>query len=132
MRKKSEKYLSPREQQILEIVYQRREPVTAVDVMAALLPDDVLSNSAVRTHLRILEAKGHLRHIEQEGRYLYSPTRPRQSAGRSALSHLMTTFFDGSVEKVMATLLSEKADALSQDELDRLQEMIDQAREGGQ
>jgi BlaI family penicillinase repressor len=128
MTKGSGKYLSPREQQIMDIVYQR-ERVNVADVMEAL--SDPLSNSAVRTHLRILESKGYLRHIEEEGKYIYLPVRPRQKAARSALAQLLTTFFDGSVEKVMATLLSVKETDLSPEELDRLQTMIDQAREKG-
>jgi BlaI family transcriptional regulator, penicillinase repressor len=120
------RYLSAREQQIMDIVYQRGQ-VTATDVMEAL--PDALSNSAVRTHLRLLEGKGQLRHTEVEGKYVYLPTHPRQSAAQSALTQLLTTFFDGSVEKVMATLLSVKRTDLTSDELDRLQEMIDQARE---
>ncbi len=128
MSRKPGNYLSPREQQIMEIVY-RRGQVSAAEVMEAL--PDALSNSAVRTHLRILEGKGHLRHVEEEGRYIYLPARPRQSAARSALAQLLHTFFDDSVERVMATLLSVKEAELSQDELDRLKEMIDQAKEGG-
>ncbi len=126
--KKPGNYLSRREQQIMDIVY-RNERVSAADVMEAL--PDALSNSAVRTHLRILESKGHLQHIEEEGRYIYLPTRPRHSEGRSVLSQVLQTFFDGSVEKVMATLLSVKESELSQEELDRLRQMIDQAKEGG-
>src|SRR5271165_6632914 len=102
---RSKRYLSAREQQIMDIVYQRGQ-VTATDVMAAL--PDTLSNSAVRTHLRLLEGKGQLRHIEAEGKYVYLPTHPHESAAQSALMQLLTTFFDGSVEKVMATLLSVK------------------------
>lgn len=121
-------YLSKREQQIMEIVYQRGE-VSAADVMEAL--PDSLSNSAVRTFLRILERKGHLRHEDRDGRYVYLPTRQRQSAARSALSQVLDVFFDGSVEKVMATLLSEKEGELQPDELSRLQEMIEKARRDG-
>jgi BlaI family transcriptional regulator, penicillinase repressor len=121
-------YLSRREQQIMEIVYQRGE-VTAADVMEGL--PDSLSNSAVRTFLRILERKGHLRHEEREGRYVYLPTRPRQNAARTALAHVLDVFFDGSVEKVMATLLSEKEGELQPDEFARLQQMIEEARREG-
>jgi BlaI family penicillinase repressor len=121
-------YLSPREQQIMELVYQQ-EHVTAADVMAAL--PGTPSNSAVRTHLRILEAKGHLHHEEQEGRFVYSAVRPRQNAARSALTQVLTTFFDNSIEKVMATLLSAKQAEISDDELERLQVMIDAAKQKG-
>ncbi|MBC8101816.1 MAG: BlaI/MecI/CopY family transcriptional regulator [Cytophagales bacterium] len=121
-------YLSPREQQIMEIIHQR-EQATASEVMSALPGEP--SNSAVRTHLRILETKGHLRHVEQQGRFVYSAVRGRQSAARSALSQVVTTFFDNSVEKVVATLLSAKQDGISDEELDRLQAMIDAAKQKG-
>src|ERR1044071_10152014 len=114
-------YLSPREQQIMDILYQQGEGMTAAEVLAAL-PDEV-SNSAVRTHLRILESKGHLRHIEAEGKYIYLPTNPRANAARSALSRVVATFFGGSVEQVVATLLSEK-ESLSDEEFTRLRQMI--------
>lgn len=110
----------------MELVYQYGQ-VTAAEVMASL--PGTLSNSAVRTHLRILEAKGHLRHEEQEGRFVYSAILPRQSAARSALTQVLTTFFDNSVEKVMATLLSSRQAEISDGELERLQAMIDIARQ---
>jgi predicted transcriptional regulator len=128
MKRAGDEYLSKREQQIMEAVYQRGE-VSAADVMEAL--PDPLSNSAVRTFLRILERKGHLRHIEREGRYIYVPTRARQSAARSALSQVLNVFFDGSVEKVMATLLSESEGKLTPEELERLEALIAQAKEEG-
>jgi BlaI family transcriptional regulator, penicillinase repressor len=128
MKRASDEYLSKREQQIMAIVYQRGE-VSVADVMEAL--PDPLSNSAVRTFLRILERKGHLRHVEREGRYIYLATRPRQNAARSALSQVLHVFFDGSVEKVMATLLSEKEGDLTPEELDRLEALIAQAKGEG-
>ena len=109
----------------MDIVYQR-EQVFVADVMEAL--PDALSNSAVRTHLRILEEKGQLKHIEEGGKFIYVPTNPRHAAARSALAQVMKTFFDGSVENVMATLLSAKESELSTEELDRLRTMIDQAK----
>lgn len=124
MAAKEENYLSKREQQIMEIIY-RAGQADAGAVMAAL--PDALSNSAVRTHLRILETKGHLAHTEESGRFVYSPTKPRQRAGRAALATLLQTFFDDSVENVMATLLSDRAGDLKPGELNRLREMIDRA-----
>ncbi|AIE84803.1 BlaI/MecI/CopY family transcriptional regulator [Fimbriimonas ginsengisoli] len=121
-------YLSKREQQIMELVYQR-EHLTAGEA-SELLPG-APSNSTVRTLLRILEEKGHLRHIEKDGRYTYVPVRPRQSAARSALDGVIKTFFRGSVGDVVATLLTEEGSKLSLDELDRLQSMIQEAREEG-
>lgn len=126
MRQQGE-YLSKREQQIMEVVYQR-ESVTASDVQEGL--KDKLSNSSVRTHLRILEEKGHLKHTEEEGRYVYRPTKPRQSAAQSALKRVLTTFFAGSTEAAVATLLSSSEANLSDAELDRLSEMIEKARRG--
>lgn len=120
----SEEYLSKREQQIMEIVYQRGE-VSVADVLEAL--PDSLSNSAVRTFLRILERKGHLRHVERQGKYLYQPTRAPQCAARSALSRVLKVFFGGSVENFVATLLSEKEGGLSEEEAQRLQKLIEEA-----
>ncbi|MGV3617264.1 MAG: BlaI/MecI/CopY family transcriptional regulator [Fimbriimonas sp.] len=121
-------YLSKREQQIMELVYQR-EHLTAAEA-EALLPG-APANSTVRTLLRILEEKGHLRHEEREGKYTYFPIRPRQSAARQALDGVVRTFFRGSVSDVVATLLTDESGKLSADDLDRLQGMIDRAREEG-
>lgn len=121
-------YLSKREQQIMEIIYQRGE-ATVVEVIEAL--PDRLSNSAVRTFLRILERKGHLRHVDRDSRYVYLATRPRQSAARTALTQVLNVFFGGSVEQAMATLLSEKEGQLSGEELDRLQRLIADAKRDG-
>jgi predicted transcriptional regulator len=121
-------YLSPREQQIMEIVY-RAERATAAQVRDAL--PDPLSDSAVRTFLRILEGKGHLRHAEEGGRYVYLPTRPRPAAARSALERVVRAYFGGSVEEAVATLLSGREVGLSAEELGRLQEMIERAKERG-
>jgi BlaI family transcriptional regulator, penicillinase repressor len=129
--KKHEKdiYLSPREQQIMEIIYRHDRGVTATEVMDGL-PDD-LSNSAVRTFLRILEHKGHLKHDEKDGRYIYKPTRPRATAARAALRKVLGTFFDNSVEKVMATLLTESEGKISEEELSRLQALIEDTQNKG-
>lgn len=118
-------YLSKREQQIMEIIH-RLGRADAAELMATL--PDPMSNSAVRTHLRILEAKGHLAHTEQNGRFIYAPTKPRERAASSALATLLRTFFDDSVENVMATLLSERRSELQPEQLKRLSEMIENAR----
>lgn len=118
-------YLSRREQQIMELVYQR-ERVTAAEV-TELLPGEA-SNSTVRTMLRLLEEKGKLRHIEKGGKYIYLPVEPRQASGRSALLRVAETFFRGSIGDVVVTLLSEDGYKLSDEELDRLQEAIEKAR----
>ena len=117
--------LSRRERQIMDILYQRGS-ATANEVLAAL--PDPPSSSAIRTLLRILEEKGHARHTQDGVRYVYSPTRPRQNVAQNALSHVVQTFFGGSVEKVVAALVDVSDGRLTEQQLDRLAELIDQAR----
>jgi predicted transcriptional regulator len=117
--------LSRRERQIMDILYQRGT-ATANEVLAAL--PDPPSSSAIRTLLRILEDKGHARHRQQGPRYVYSPTQPPQNVAQHALTHVVRTFFGGSVEKVVAALVSESDGRLTDAELDRLTDLIDQAR----
>jgi predicted transcriptional regulator len=76
----------------------------------------------------VLEEKGHVRHEEEQLRYVYVPTASRQVVRRSALKHLLETFFDGSPEKVVEALLGKEGSALSDDELDRMAQLIDRAR----
>jgi predicted transcriptional regulator len=121
--------LSRRERQIMDILYQRGQ-ATAAEVMAAL--SDPPSNSAVRSLLRILEEKGHVRHVKKGMRYLYRPVQPRQSAAHSVLKQVLHTFFGGSVEKAVTTLLSAPDSRLSDAELERLAELIARSREGEQ
>jgi BlaI family penicillinase repressor len=128
MRAKKLPALSRRERQILDVLY-RRGPSAAADIQAGI-PNGP-SYSAVRALLRILEQKGHLRHQEQGTRYVYAPKVPRDAARRSALVHLMQTFFDGSPEQAMAALLDVSARDLSQDGLDRMAELIVKARKEG-
>jgi predicted transcriptional regulator len=118
--------LSRRERQIMDILY-RRGTATAAEVQAEL-PDEV-SYSTVRAQLRILEDKGFLKHEEEGTKYKYSTCVPRDTAGRSALRHLLNTFFDGSPERMVATLLtSPEQTPLSSEELDRLAGLIRTAR----
>jgi len=126
VRKKPDAYLAKREQQIMDIVYRlgRADVATVMEE----LPMD-LSNSAVRSHLRILEAKGHLKHIEEDGKFVYLPAHPRSSAARNAVKGLLNTFFDNSLEKVVMTLLSVKSADIQPDELERLGVMIEQAKQ---
>jgi BlaI family penicillinase repressor len=119
---------SRRERQILDVLY-RRGPSTAAEIQTGI-PNGP-SYSAVRALLRILEEKGHIKHQEQGTRYLYAPKVPRDEARRSALVHVMQTFFDGSPEQAMAALLDISAGDLSQVELDRMAELIAQARKEG-
>ena len=120
--------LSRREREIMDILY-REGALTANDVVDRL-PDHP-SNSAVRTILRILETKGHVRRQEDGLRYLYKPAVSREKAGRSALKHLVSTFFDDSPETVVSTLLDENASKLSHEQLDSLAEMIERAKKEG-
>ena len=120
--------LSRRERQVLDVLH-RLGRASAADVRAALA--DPPSDSAVRTHLRILEEKGHVQHDQDGPRYVYRPTVPREAAGRTALRHLMRTFFDDAPDRAVAALLDETAADLSDADLDRLDALIRQAREHG-
>jgi BlaI family transcriptional regulator, penicillinase repressor len=128
MKNKAANYLSKREQQIMELLY-RKEPATANDLMA-LLPGEP-SNSTVRTLLRILEEKGQVTKTEEDGKYIYSPAKAKKAAAKTALNRVLDTFYQGSVRDVVATLLDEEKNRLSDEDLDQLQEMIDKAREEG-
>jgi predicted transcriptional regulator len=120
--------LSRRERQILDILYQRGQ-ATAADVQNAL--PEPPSYSAVRALLRILEDKGHVRHHQDGPRYIYLPTVARDNAKRSALRHMVRTFFDGSAEQAISALLDESSTKLSPAELDRLARLIEDARRSG-
>jgi predicted transcriptional regulator len=115
--------LSRRERQIMDVIYQRGQ-ATAAEVAEAI--PDPPSYSAVRALLRILEEKGFVRHEQQGVRYVFLPTVKRANARRSALKGLVHTFFDGSVEQTVAALLDQRK--LSAEELERLAELIDRAR----
>lgn len=84
--------------------------------------------STVRAQLRVLEEKGHVRHEEHGLRYVYVPAVPREVARRSALRHLVETFFDGSTEQVVAALLGGEAERISPEELERLARLISKGR----
>jgi BlaI family transcriptional regulator, penicillinase repressor len=120
--------LSRRERQILDILYERGQ-ATAADVQAAL--PEPPSYSAVRALLRILEDKGHVVHQQDGPRYVYLPTIARDNAKRSALRHVLKTFFDNSAEQAISALLDEGSSKLSPAELDRLARLIDTARKSG-
>lgn len=124
----TEQYLSRRERQIMDILHAR-ESVTAAEVRAAL--PDPPSYSAVRALLRILEAKGHVRHRQDGARYVYLPCVSRRAASRSALKRVIATFFQGSVTQAMAALLESADTRLSDWELNKLQQIIKQAKKEG-
>ena len=117
--------LTRRERQIVDILY-RRGRATAAEVMADLPGEP--SYSTVRTQLRVLEEKGHVRHEEEGLRYIYLPEVPRHTVRKSALRHLVDTFFEGSAEKVVAALLGEGTARLSDDQLERIAQRVARAR----
>jgi predicted transcriptional regulator len=120
--------LSRRERQIMDSVY-RRGRATAAEVLNDL--PDPPSYSAVRTMLRLLEEKGHLAHEQDGPRYVYLPIVPRENARVSALKHLVSTFFNGSAEQAMAALLEISDAEMTDDQLTRMQQLIEAARTEG-
>ena len=118
--------LTRREREIMDILY-RRGKATAHEVLESLA--DPPSYSAVRALLRLLEERGHVKHTVDGQRYIYAPAVPRTDARKSALSHLVKTFFAGSVEDVVATLVDRSK--LSREELDRLSDIIERAKKEG-
>ncbi|HTL46080.1 MAG TPA: BlaI/MecI/CopY family transcriptional regulator [Vicinamibacterales bacterium] len=117
--------LTRRERDIMDALF-RLGRATAADIMAAMPAPP--GYSTVRTQLRVLEAKGHVRHEEVGLRYVYMPTVPRRSAARSALRHIVDTFFEGSSAKAVAALLGGEAARVSDEELDRIAELVKEAR----
>ena len=117
--------LTKRERQIMDVLY-RMGRATAADVLAAL--PGTPHYSTVRTQLRVLEEKGHVRHESDGLRYVYLPTLARHTARKAALRHLVDTFFDGSAAGAVSALLGRDAGRLSGDELDRIEELLKSAR----
>src|SRR5262245_37206457 len=128
MAKTNHSELTRRERQIMDILY-RRTRATAGEVMQDLTGEP--NYSTVRTQLRVLEEKGHVKHEEVGLRYVYSPTVPRGTVRQSALRHLIDTFYDGSTEKVVAALLGVEGSRMSQEQLDHIAEMVEKARKAG-
>ena len=120
--------LTRREREIMDILH-RRGRATAHEVMDDLA--DPPSYSAVRTFLRLLEERGHVRHEQDGPRYVYTPTVARREAQRSAIAHLVDTFFDGSVESAVATLVESSKPKLSAQELDRIAALVAKAKKEG-
>jgi predicted transcriptional regulator len=119
--------LTKRERQIMDRLYKLGR-ATANEILEGLSGEP--SSSTVRTQLRVLEAKGFVRHEEEGLRYVYLPTVPRHAARRSALKHLVETFFDGSNAKVVAALLGGEGARVTDEELDRIVALIKNARSG--
>ncbi len=126
MTERYETELPRRERQIMDAIYAAGS-ATAAEVVDAL--PDPLSNSTVRTQLRILVEKGYLKQERDGQRYIYRPARPRRQAARGALKRVVETFFGGSVERAVVGLLRSSDVELDEAELERLQEMIERARE---
>jgi BlaI family penicillinase repressor len=125
MRKDGHRNLSRRERQMMDILYARGR-ATAAEIHEAL--PDAPTYSAVRAKLRVLEEKGHVRHEEESMRYVYAPTVARETARRSALRHVVSTFFEGSVEQAVAALLDLSTTKLNDRELDRIAGLIEEAK----
>jgi predicted transcriptional regulator len=120
--------LSRRERQIMDILYQRGK-ASASEVREAM--PDAPSYSAVRAMLRVLEDKGHVKHVEEGLKYVYVPVVAREKAKKSAVKHVLDTFFAGSPEQIVAALLDVSAEKLTRAELDRMADLIEKARREG-
>jgi predicted transcriptional regulator len=127
-KRKGPQELGRRERQIMDAVYQLGE--ASVGDVLARLPDPP-SYSAVRTMIRLLERKGYLRHRKDGTKYVYRPTEPHESASRSAIGHLLDTFFGGSASDAMAALLDVSGKRLSDADYRRMQQLIEDARKEG-
>jgi predicted transcriptional regulator len=125
MRKDGHRNLSRRERQMMDILYVRGR-ATAAEIHESL--PDAPTYSAVRAKLRVLEEKGHVRHEQDAARYVYVPTMPRETARRSALRHMLSTFFEGSVEQAVAALLDLSSTRLGSSELNRIAGLIEEAK----
>ena len=119
---------SRREREIMDIVH-RLGRASVSDVMNALSGNP--SYSTVRAQLRVLEEKGHLRHEEEQLRYVYLAAESPQKVRRSAVKHLIETFFEGSPEKVVEALVGRDGDGLSDEALERIAQLIERARRDG-
>ena len=124
----NEEHLSRRERQIMDALHQRGR-ATAAEVQTAI--PEAPSYSAVRALLRILEDKGHIKHHREGARYVYLPRAKQETARRSALKRVVSTFFQGSVPQAMAALLETADTQLPDSELHKLQQIIEQARQDG-
>jgi len=128
MTKPSTATFTRREREIMDILY-RRERATAAEVLEDMT--NAPTYSAVRALLRILEDEGHIKHVQDGPRYVYLPAVARSDARKSALSHVVATFFDGSVEEAVVALVESSRAKLSKEELDRLSQLIAKAKKEG-
>ncbi|MDP6555687.1 MAG: BlaI/MecI/CopY family transcriptional regulator [Pirellulaceae bacterium] len=121
--------LGRRERQIMDVIYQLEE--ASVNDVLERLPDPP-SYSSVRTMIRLLESKGYLKHRSEGTKYVYRSTQSRQTASRSAIRHVMKTFFSGSATDAVAAILDNASEKLTDEDLHRLERLIDKARKEGQ
>lgn len=126
--RKPQQDLGRRERQIMDAIFELGEASVA-DVLARL--PDPPSYSAVRTMIRYLEGKGYLRHRRVGVKYVYRPTEPKETVSRSALSHLIKTFFGGSAPDTVAAILDVSSENLADDDFDRIEQLIAEARKEG-
>ena len=127
MKRPSAKDLTRRERQIMDILH-RRGRATVAEVLSELTGEPAYST--VRAQLRVLEEKGHVRHEEEQLRYVYLPAQSHRVASRSALKHVLDTFFQGSPEQVVEALLGKDGSGVSREELDRIADLVERtARE---
>jgi predicted transcriptional regulator len=127
-KKKSQRDLGRRERQIMDVIFQLGE--ASVGDVLERLPDPP-SYSAVRTMIRLLESKGFLRHRREGTKYVYRPTQSKDRASRSAMRHLIKTFFGDSAPDAVAAILDVSSEKLSEDDLHRIERLIDEARKEG-
>ena len=128
MPRKTHQQLSRRERQIMDILYEKKQ-ASAAEVREAMA--DAPSYSAVRALLRILVEKGHLGHVKEGARYIYRPKRPRQSAAREAMGRVLKTFYEGSAVDAVTALMDLSSRNMSEEDLQRLSELIDEAKKEG-
>ncbi|MFP4216717.1 MAG: BlaI/MecI/CopY family transcriptional regulator [Phycisphaerae bacterium] len=124
-----EQQLTRRERQIMDILFSQGE--ASVNTIHDQLPNPP-AHTAVRTMLKILGGKGLVKRRKQGLEYIYSPRPQRTRAGRSAMQRVVQTFFDGSLEQAVGAYLSDRKAKLSDEEIQRLHQMIDEARQSGQ
>jgi BlaI family transcriptional regulator, penicillinase repressor len=117
--------LSRRERQIMDVLYAQGE-ASATAVVDAI--PDASTRTSIRTLLRILEEKGHVRHRKEGREFVYYPARPREKVGKSAFRRLLETFFEGSLEKAVAAHLADPTAEITPDELKRISALIAEAR----
>lgn len=119
---------SRREREILDALYKLGK-ASAAEIRAEI--PDPPTYTAIRTHLAILERKGHVRHVSDGTRYIYEPLVAREQMGRRAIDSLLKTFFDNSVERAVAAMLTREDANIPREDLDRLAQLIEKAKQEG-